>query len=106
MAKQQQYTRTYIREWRKAAGKSLDDLADACQMDKGNLSKLERGLLAYNQVQIERIARELQTSVIALLTRLPDDPTPIWDYIGRADPVTVKQIEAAAEAIYNAREKG
>jgi transcriptional regulator with XRE-family HTH domain len=106
MADSSPRTLTFIRQHRVAAKLSLDELASAAKIDKGNLSKLERGLLPYNQDQIEGIAAALDTDVATLLTRNPEEPTPIWGYIDRAKPVVRRQIEQAAEAIFKAAGEG
>lgn len=69
---------TYIREWRKHRGLTLDRLASRIPMTHGNLSKIERGLLPYNQPMLEAIAVALSTDVPSLLIRNPTDPEGIW----------------------------
>lgn len=95
----------FIREWRQFRKMSLDDLAASVPMDKGNLSKMERGILPYGQDNLERIAIVLNIEVDQLLRRNPTEPTPIWDYIGKASPTVRRQIEEAAAAIYRAAQE-
>ena len=54
----QLYQRTYIREWRKHCGLSLEKLAAQVGVTHGNLSRIERGLRPYNQALLESIASE------------------------------------------------
>jgi transcriptional regulator with XRE-family HTH domain len=61
----------YIREWRQLKGYSLEHVADNVPMDKGNLSKVERGLLPYNQDMLERLSEILGTSPGNLIGRNP-----------------------------------
>lgn len=42
-------------------------LAEKADIDQGHLSKLERGLLPYNQQNLERIAQALNVTPAALL---------------------------------------
>lgn len=99
MSKEPRFRPTFIREHRKAKGMSLDALAAAVKMDKGNLSKVERGHLQYNQEMIEGIAKALGKEVSDLLEREPEEPTPIWRSIRKADPVIRRQIERIAETL-------
>jgi transcriptional regulator with XRE-family HTH domain len=100
MVKQtQRFQPTFIRQHREAKGMSLDDLAAKVPMDKGNLSKVERGILQYNQEMIEAIADALDTEVAVLLTRGPNEPTPIWTTLRRANPEVRRQIERIAETL-------
>jgi transcriptional regulator with XRE-family HTH domain len=99
MARKQQYRPSFVRAWRERAKMSIDDLAAMAAVDKGNLSKLERGKLPYNQDVMERIAEALRTDVASLLTRDPSAPTPIWALMDRASPAERDQIERVAEAL-------
>lgn len=106
MAKEPTYRPAYIRAYRKRAKLSLDGLAEKAGVDKGNLSKLERGLLPYKQDVLERIAEALDATVEEILTRDPSAPTPIWSYIDRASPSLREQIEEAAAAVFRAGSGG
>lgn len=99
MAKQPRYKLTFIRQHRQHKGMSLEKLAARVPMDKGNLSKVERGYLPYNQEMLERIADALQTDVASLLIRDPTEPEAIWSLWDRAKPGTRRQIASVAEAI-------
>lgn len=68
-------------------------------MDKGNLSKIERGLLPYNQELLERLADALMTDPASLLMRNPTDPGAIWSLWDRALPGEKAQIERVVEAM-------
>lgn len=98
------FKRTFIREWRKFRKLTIDELAAKSGMDKGNLSKLERGLHPYKQDTLDSIAKALETSSEVLITRGPEEPTPFYVYLARANPTVRKQIEQAAAAIYKASE--
>ena len=74
---------TFIREWRKHRGLTLEQLADRIDMTASHLSMLERGLRAYTQETLEKIADALQTDAAALLTLNPQKPEAIWAWLGR-----------------------
>lgn len=105
MAKKREYRPTYIRAWREYRRLSLDELAARVPMDKGNLSKVERGKLPYNQDTLELIATALGVDEATLLTRDPTAPTPIWSLWDRADTAQRRQIESVAEALIDAQKR-
>ena len=94
---------TFIRQWRQHRGYSLDKLADMVPMDKSNLSKVERGILPYNQEMLERVADALMTDVASLLMRDPTAPGAIWARWERASMGERQQIEAVAQALISSR---
>ena len=97
---------TFIRQWRKHRGYSLDKLADMVPMDKSNLSKVERGILPYNQEMLERLADALMTDPASLLMRDPSNPEAIWSLWERALPGERRQIEAMVESLIKVRKLG
>lgn len=99
MAKEPRYRTTFIRQWRKHRDMSLEKLAERVPMDKGNLSKVERGYLPYNQEMLERIADALGTDVASLLIRDPTEPEAIWSLWDRARPGERRQIASVAETL-------
>ena len=72
---------TFIRQWRLHRGYSIAQLAERVPVDKGNLSKIERGLLPYNQSSIERLADGLMTDISSLLTSGPSNSPSIQERI-------------------------
>lgn len=99
MAQKQRFHPTFIRAHREAKKMSLEQLAARIPMDKGNLSKVERGILPYNQEMLERIADALGTDPASLLMRDPNDPDGIWSIWDRARPGTRRQIARVAETL-------
>lgn len=97
---------TFIRQWRQHRGYSLDKLADMVPMDKSNLSKVERGILPYNQEMLERLADALMTDPASLLMRDPSNPEAIWSLWERALPGERRQIEAMVESLIKVRKLG
>ena len=96
---------TYIRQWRLHRGYSLDKLSEMVPMDKSNLSKVERGILPYNQDMLERLAEALMVDPASLIMRDPSQPGAIWSLWERASPGERNQIETIAEALISARKR-
>lgn len=99
MAQKKQRRATFLRQWRIHRHMTLEQVAERVPMDKGNLSKVERGILQYNQEMLERLADIYMTDVASLLMRDPSQPEAIWSLWDRAKPGTRRQIESVAEAI-------
>ena len=97
--------RNYIRQWRTHRGYTLDRLSAMIPMDKGNLSKVERGLYPYNQPMLEAIAEALTTDPASLLMRDPTDPRGIWSLWDQAQPGEQAQIVRLAETVLSFRHK-
>jgi transcriptional regulator with XRE-family HTH domain len=94
---------TYIRQWRNHRGYSLDQLAARVPMDKGNLSKVERGILPYNQELLERLADALMTDPASLLMRDPSQADAIWSLWDSASAGEKREIESIAAALIRAK---
>lgn len=65
------YPRTNIRAWRKQRGLTLEQLGARVEMSAGNLSRLERGLIPYDQRILEAVADALNTDTASLVMRNP-----------------------------------
>lgn len=103
MARKSTHRPTFIRQWRTHRGYSLDRLAEMVPMDKSNLSKVERGILPYNQEMLERLAEALMTDPASLLMRDPTQAGAIWSIWQQASPGERQQIEAVAKALIDSR---
>ena len=90
----------YIRQWRVAKGMSLEALADGVPMDKGNLSKVERGLLPYNQEMLERLADVLGTDPGNLINRDPTKDGKVIDMVQRLNGADLERAAAILEAAF------
>src|SRR5215470_14713063 len=90
---------TFIREWRKHRGLTLEQMADRLDMTSSHLSMLERGQRGYTQETLEAVAEALQTDVASLLMRDPDDPEAIWSIWDHAKPAQRKQIVEIAKTL-------
>ena len=95
-----QFRPTFIREWRRHRGMTLEELAAKIDMVPSGLSMLERGQRGYTQETLEKTAHALQTDVAALLTSAPGDAGEelrgIWD---SAQPRQRRQIIEIARTL-------
>ncbi len=105
MAANPKHRPTFIRQWRQHRGYSLDQLAERVPMDKGNLSKIERGILPYNQDLLERLADALMTDPASLIMRDPSQSGAIWTLWERATVGERAQIESVVEALIAAKKR-
>src|SRR5262252_1853026 len=94
MSKTRRFRRTFIREWRKYRGLTLEKVADRLDMTPGHISMLERGQRGYTQETLEAVAAALQTDVASLLMRDPGDSEGLWSIWDRAKPAQRRQIVA------------
>lgn len=95
---------TFIRQWRKAKGYSVERLAEMVEITGASLSRIERGLQPYNQEILERLADALMTDAASLLIRDPSDPEAMWSLWDRAKPGQRAQIRTVAEALIEAKD--
>lgn len=79
---------------------SLETLASRVPMDKGNLSKVERGLLPYNQEMIERLSEALDVEPWALIGRDPSKDGKVIDMVARLNQAELAQAERMLEALF------
>lgn len=69
---------TYIRDWRKKAGLTLEEMVEALahrvgyEISDGQLSRIERGESPYTQDVLEAIAAVLQVQSFVLLSHPPE----------------------------------
>lgn len=90
--KQPPFQPTFIRQWRKHRGLTLEKLAERVDMTTGNLSNIETGKTGYSQATLEAIAGALRCAPADLLVRNPSDPDAIWTLWDRAEPGQRRQI--------------
>lgn len=90
----------FIREWRQEKGLSLEYVSSNVPMDKGNLSKVERGLLPYNQEMLERLADILGTSASNLIGRDPTKEGKVIDLVQRLNAAQLEQAERVLSAMF------
>lgn len=92
----------FIREWRQLRDFSLEYVAANVPMDKGNLSKVERGLLPYNQEMLERLGDILGTDPGNLVSRDPTKEGKVIDLVQRLDSAQLEQAERVLTALFAA----
>lgn len=93
------YRKTYLREWRKHRGRTLEQVAEFLHMTHGQLSKIERGVQPYNQALLEQLAELYMCEPADLLIRDPADPTGIWSVWDHAQPGEREKIVQVAKTI-------
>lgn len=89
----------FLREWRTYREKTLVQVADVLHMTHGNLSKIERGLVPYNQELLERLAELYMCEPADLIIRDPSEPIDIWSVWDRAKTGDKAKIAAIARTI-------
>lgn len=104
MGKKPTYRKTYIREWRKHRGLTLEQVSSRLEgidhdLGPSHLSMLERGERGYTQETLEALAEALQTDPASLLMRNPSDPEAIWSIWEQAKPGERQTIVDVARAI-------
>ena len=99
MSKALRFRRTYIREWPKHRGLTLEKVADPAGYDARPHLHLERGQRGYTQETLEAVASALQTDVASLLMRDPSDPEAIWSIWDQAKPGQRRQIVEIAKTL-------
>ena len=92
VGQKRRFKRTFIREWRKHRGLTLEKVAGRLDMTPGHISMLERGQRGYTQETLEALASALQTDVASLLMRNPSDPEAIWSIWDQAKPAQRRKI--------------
>lgn len=94
--------KTYLREWRKHKGLSLEQASAAVGISHANLGRIERGLVPYNQDLIENLALLYGVDPAELLRIDPerveerDQVLNFWDHASVAER---RQIYRVVEAI-------
>lgn len=101
--------RTYIRQWRKHRGLTLERLADRLLNDDGSqilsvsmISRIETGQRPYTQDTLEALADALGTDPASLLMRDPTTEDPIWSIWEALKPEQKRQALAVIEALSKA----
>jgi transcriptional regulator with XRE-family HTH domain len=66
----------FLLQWRNHRGLTQEQLAERIEMSRENYSKIERGLVPYNQDFLEAVAEALACEPADLIMR--DPSSPIW----------------------------
>ncbi|MCW2405066.1 transcriptional regulator with XRE-family HTH domain [Sphingobium sp. B1D7B] len=99
----ERFSKTYLREWRKARGFKLEEAGEKLKVSGQQLGKIEKGQSPYMQKHLEVLAREYRCTIADLLFRDPDDPEGFWSIWDRATPDQRAQITDAAYGIVERR---
>jgi transcriptional regulator with XRE-family HTH domain len=87
--------KTFLREWRRFRGLSLQQAAERLDMSAGHLSRIENGISGYTQDFLVAAAELYGTDIISLLIRHPARPNDLWSAWSaalKAAPQTQQQI--------------
>ncbi len=93
--------RHFLRMWREHRGKTLVQVAEFLHMTHGNLSKIERGLVPYNEELLDKLAELYNCDAVDLIIRDPTDPIDIWSVWENAKPGDKRKIVSIAQTIVN-----
>lgn len=91
--------KTYIRQWRRHRGYTLEQVAERLGVTPGTLSHLELGKVGYTQPMLEALAEALGCQPVDLLIRNPlepESPYTIWETL---TPVQRRQAIAVLGAL-------
>jgi transcriptional regulator with XRE-family HTH domain len=81
--------RHFIREWRLYRGLTQESAAERIGMSRENYSKIERGLVPYDQDVLELAAYAFRADVASLLMRDPTAPESPWSLLQSLKPETM-----------------
>lgn len=83
----------YLREWRKAKGKTLEWVAEYVGMSHQNLGKVERFKVPYSQTLLEKLADLYQTNPGSLVMRNPAQEDALYTVWEQATPAKRAKIQ-------------
>lgn len=98
--------RTYIRDWRKKRGHTLDEMvgrleALGVKITGASLSRIERGQQPYSQDILEAIADSLDVTVAQLVEHDPKiEKSEVIDFLQRLGEREAKQAETVLRAMF------
>lgn len=115
--------RHFLREWRQHRGFSLERVAEQVEaisaerliadpdhrtmsMTHATLSRIERGLIPYNQHLLEVLADIYQTDCASLIMRDPSAPDAIWSIWEQLRPPERVQMVEIGKALLKAARGG
>jgi transcriptional regulator with XRE-family HTH domain len=91
--------RTFIREWRKYRGHTLEELAEIMGVSAGALSNVETMKSGYTQGMLEELAKALACTEADLLGRDPNQAPGLNMVLDKATEAQRKQIENMAQIL-------
>lgn len=99
MGKKKKLRATFIRDWRKYRGLTLEALSSRINMTTSNLSKTERGDQAYTQPVLEALAEALSCSPADLIMRPPGAKNDLLALVEGLDRDAQEQAVAVIKAL-------
>lgn len=97
--------RHFLRQWRKHRDLTQEQASERLEIEQGTLSKIERGLVPYNQDFLERAALAYGCEPSDLLDidpLAPNAPKLIYTRLAKADPATQRRALDVLEALLKA----
>jgi transcriptional regulator with XRE-family HTH domain len=94
--------RHFLRQWRKYRDLSQERAAERIGMDRGNLSKIERGLVPYDEMFLAAAAEAYQCEPQDLIMRNPLDTEAPWSIWETLKPVEKRQAIEVIKALKKA----
>lgn len=94
-----QLRKTYLREWRKHRGYTLETAGEMIGIKHTTLSRVERRVMPYSQALLEAAAEAYRCSPADLIMRDPSDREGIWTVWDHAKPGERRQIVDVAKVI-------
>lgn len=94
--------RTFLREWREHRLLTQEQAAERIGITQATLSRIERGLIPYDQDFLEKASFSYQCDPQDLLMRNPLNPDAVWsitDNLKRASPAEQAQAAAVIDAL-------
>ena len=94
--------RTFLQEWRKFRNLTQERAAERIGIEQATLSRIERGLIPYNQDFLETAALAYQCEPPDLLMRNPLHEDAVWsvtDNLRRATPEQKETARAVIDAL-------
>lgn len=100
-----QYAKTYLQAWLTHRNKTHDQLAEALEMSRPQITKIVNGKRPYTQAFLEAAAEYLETEPASLLMRDPTQPDHIYSLWERAQPGQRLEIQRYAEFVIEGEKK-
>lgn len=97
--------RHFLRQWRNHRGYTQEQVAERIDMDRGNLSKIERGLVPYDEPLLVRLADIYSCEPQDLIMRNPQDPEAPWSIWESLKPAQKRQAVEIIKLLKNTDDK-
>jgi|688.fasta_scaffold1681014_1 transcriptional regulator with XRE-family HTH domain len=101
-----EYTKTYLHEWLVFRNKTHEQLANALELSRPQVTKIVNGKRPYTQAFLEAAAEYLDTDPASLLMRDPTQPEAIWSIWDHASEGEKNEIRRFAEFTVKEKKAG